>query len=325
METLELSRAELWFCAPDTPAIGEARVFELRIGNDVRRVRARTVLASRAPYLASQPIYELFVQEETEQGRSAILRRDTPSILSLKEQFDESIWRYQISKMLPGRTSRVWRPETDERFCVALHSTGAGDILGINEKGRLFETPFNWRENRFKKFVWWPQDKFEAHFAKLFEGNSLLRHAYDWHGWNREQRTAHLLWCKNGTWDELRSLAQCALIVNYPHNDDTATYEHWDLFDLGLLNAEPDLAANILGSWTDIFLRVFQPNCARKNAPSYETGQLNSLWDSMPKLPQFQPSAHQKLEAHLLLRDWLRANAPDDEERLMGLFPPLSA
>jgi len=325
METLELSRAELWFCAPDTPAVGEARVFELKTGKGVRPVWMREVRSVLPPLQNGRVAYELFTQEETRRGLSCVLWREGTQFSIEAEREDEVMWRRNIGKRLAGRTSRIWRPKNDDRFAVALFETGQAVVLGCTESRTHFSsTGFHWsQETSFDNFFWWPNDEFDSYFARQFtDEKSPLRLAYDWHGLSHDERTAHALRCKVGTWEEMRALAESVLVLTHREVEDFDwDYEYWnplfpDRFD-------PD--SDILSPWSDVLGRVFLPSCLREDAPLHEPSHLGGLSQLYPTRPRSQPSAHEKLEAFLQLRDWLRQHAPDDEERLMGLFPPLSA
>jgi len=325
METLELSRAELWFCAPDTAAIGEARLFELKSGSSPLRVWIRLAPSKLRRAQDGKRGHELFFQRESRSGLTAVLRRDDTLFWSEEKREDEAVWESYLGNMIVGHTSRVWLPEGADRFGVALFPTKEGAVFKPNEElTQRSGVSFQWEaEVSFEQFAWWPQRELNAFCSTQFKDvNSPLRRAHEWQGLNEEERTAHVFRCENGTWDELRSLGQSVLNLNYLRGDE-AHYvrDVWDMFD-----SEPyEYDSDVLELWVKMFAQVFRPFSLYNTPLEFETAHLNTCWESFPERPQVEPSAHEKLEAYLRLRDWLRANAPEEEERLMGLFPPLSA
>jgi len=325
METLELSRAELWFCAPDTPAIGEARLFEWEIGGKTRRVWARLVPSKLPPADSEHIGYELFLQEETRVGVGAILKCVDALFFSDEERSNEMVWQNNIMGMLRNQVSRIWRPRNDDRFVVWIHNNGTGTVSRSYSNPFYADSgPFVWGIGySYEEFVCWSQGELETLLSFLFEDyNSTFRHIYEWCGWSKDERTAYVKRCENGTWDELCFLARSLLILNYNSEEDAKREDlQWPIFyHLG----HSELQHDVLGPWSRAFKSVFRPSQVHEDAPYHELGFLHAQ-RLLPRHPNIQPSAHERLEAFLQLRDWLRANAPEEEARLMGLFPPLSA
>jgi len=325
METLELSRAELWFCAPDTPAIGEARVFELQLASETLRTFARLVPSRLAPIQGERKAYELFLQRESGRGLTAVLKRDGTLYGTDEERADQASWGRHVNNSVLGGTSRIWQLENDTCFAITLGSAKRGEVWrhedSSSQRSRL---PFQWDARvSVNDFDFWPQSDLNAFCVSQFADNaSQLRRACDWQDFNMEERTAHVAHCENSTWEQLISLAQAVLTSNGCGDTERDWgFAQWYL----LLGYDRDFHDDVLHSWHQTLANVFRPFYLRKDIASFEKEHLKHLWSLLPRHFDIYPSAHEKLEAFLLLRDWLRANAPDDEERLMGLFPPLSA
>ncbi len=316
-QTLELSRAELWFCAFGTPAKGQSRQITLRTGNGERHIRVRLVPSILPPIQNDKRAFELFLQEETERT-SEVLRRDGTLYWSDEERANDDVWKRNIAKTLVGRTSRVYLPPNRSFFCITLHNTGEGAIVGRTEDAlHLDSTPFVWGSGTvFEQFAFWPQTEFKSYFDEQFHDvSSSLRRAYEWHGWNEDERTSHVLRCEQGSWDELRALAECVLVLTFEDEDDFWDDSGWDV----LSQSHQFLPhGNLLGAWSQVFRRVFRPFATSENALPFERSHFHNLEAGfLPLALQCEPSAHEKLEAHLRLREWVMEHAPDEAERLL--------
>ena len=325
MATMKLGRAELWFCAPGTPATGEARLFDLRTGKGTRRVWVRLVPSFLAPLKDGRQVFELFSQEELPLGLGAVLRRDDALYWRDEKTADEAAWWRQIGNVIVGRTTRVWQPEGDDRFGVALSETGEGSVFERTEgSSQRSGTSFRWHDQMSpEEFHCWPQRKFDSLLTAQFNNeNSPLHRVYKWCGWNEDERTEHATRCENGTWDELCSLAQAVLILRFRQKAvRKRNNSHWDVF-----NPDPsDPDAGIFLLWKKLLFAVFRPFWFGINTPHYVSSHLNHLRFSLPQRVLKIPSAHEKLEAFLHLRDWAQQHVPDQAEYLLSLVQGPSA
>lgn len=325
MPMMTLSPAELWFCAPDVPAQDEALVCELK--GKKRTILMRAV-RSRLPSLQEgRWAYELFVRRTDRRGPSAVLRREGTLYWSDDQDADEMHWRLASGEKSVGRTERVWRPTSDDRFVVSLRHTGEGTVLEACQDHFHFATvQFNWgQEVSSSEFDWWLQSEFEAFCAQQFElEDSPLRRAYEWHGWSEEERTAFVTRCQWGTWAEMKSLAECVLQLSFQPQQDEPFWgvDVWDVLDED--NNDPfrfHLPSDGEEQWAQTLRRVFRPCILRHDVPRYERDHLNQLFlEIHPHHLRVEPSAHEKLEAMLRLREWAQRHAPDEAAQLLD-FP----
>ncbi len=325
---MELSRAELWFCAPNTPAIGEAQLRTLHTGRTARRVWVRLVPSRLAPLQAGQKASELFLKEETEHAKSGVLRRDGTLFWSDAQRDDDKNWRKKIGKMLSSRTSRVWQSSRDHHFGVVIYNSGEGEIYKAQEWANHFDSvEFWWGEScSNEQFARWPQAEFDSHFERQFaDFGSPLRRAYEWQNLSETERTERVTHCEWGSWDEMKSLAQCVLVLAYSpdfnDNDPFGNCGAWDVLDE---DSDPfSELPPVLEEWAKLFRRVFQPRILSDDAASYQRQHFNRMWSELYACHlESEPTAHQKMEAMLPLRDWLAEHAPDDAARLFDFSRP---
>lgn len=325
MATMKLGRAELWFCAADTPAVDEAHTWQLK--EDAGTILVRVAPSRLPPLQDGRLAYEVFVQHTNGRGQSAVLRREGTLYWNDDERADEMQWRLAIGGKYLGRTTRVWLPERVGCFGVSLKNTGESAIVDAGEGGVHYGgTQFFWGEGvSSDHFNWWPQDEFDRHFLQQFEDeDSPFRRAYEWHGWSENERTVHVLGCENGTWAEMKSLAECVLVLSFePEGEEP----FWDVDVWDVLEEENNdpfrFHKEFQGEqeWAQTLRRVFLPRILRDDAPLYERNHLQTLFLRVyPQHLRSQPTAHEKAEAFLQLRDWAQRNVPDDAARLLALL-----
>lgn len=320
METLELSRAELWFCAPDVPAVGEAVPFHLAMAQGERHLWVRVVPSVLKSVHENTPAWQLFWQEEDARGKSAVLS-DGTFYNSQELHPDNENWRRRLGRMIADRTCRVWRPEEDERFAVTFYNYGEAGIQSLPSTGNRFVTTgFIWQEEANADFAWWPQAEFDGYFARQFaDPNSSLRCAYEWNVSSDDERTARVMRCEGGSWQEMKSLAECVLTLTPAPEDEDDPFSGFAVWDMLDEDGDPFYSgSHQLTQWSKLFQRVFRPLILRADVTAYEHDHASGLYHELhPLFPHSEPSAHEKLEAHLRLREWVMEHVPDEAERLL--------
>ena len=322
--TLELSRAELWFCAPDVPACSEARLFDVATNGQTWRVRARVVPSVARSAHDGWTLCNLFVQEENEDGLGAVLRHQQMLCWRDGQSPEQKRWLSLIRETLENKGWRDWQPPNEQRYVISLSIMGRGAIYRAKEPdGYQSGVGFHWNiledggaPARLS------QSEFDNYCLCQFENeNSPLRLAYQWFSWDELERTTHVLRGTEDTLAELFFLARCVLVLTFDTIDEgyPLLKSVWDVLEGNFYPFQ--VHSDILNRWSQTLRRVFDLPVLREDVPHYERQHFYKLEHELyPKFLMSQPSAHEKLEAMLQLRDWVQTHAPDEAAQLLN-FP----
>jgi len=135
---------------------------------------------------------------------------------------------------------------------------------------------------------------------------------------NDEERRLFGVQWKRGSWDEVRTVARWALQIEHP-GDELPFIWTQAVHDPFLEHYEDTRLSHL---WGRLSMRnVWVLNLAR--SPGYFAPRPFSFRQGSPCFPHFHieveaPSEHERLEARLELRAWLRQNAPDLLEEWSG-------
>jgi len=215
--------------------------------------------------------------------RRALTLRNWGRVISLADA-DGKLWRVAWRK----RRSFLLRPDTREAV--------------------TFSSNDDWMRGA------WIKDG--AHFAARLKREwknpaSDVSTARDYLSATDEERRVFGIEWKRGSWEELRRVARWALLIDHPGDERQLIWTR---------NAQPLYQVHHEDSrlsrlWQLLSTRnVSALNLAR--APSYFAPRPFSFHEGSPCIPFFRievspPSEHERLEARLELRAWLRQNAPD--------------
>lgn len=321
MQTLELGPAELWICAPDVPAVGEAILVERMYDNEMKRfwVRAAPAFLGKKKDIFA---YNFFYQEESERGLSAVMEGQSYLYLTGDQSEDEQRWLKYINWEYGWGLWRACLPATDPLLHVKMGTTsGVVFLRDCFAKGP--GSIFRFDSGRdYTQFSWWPQRDLEALLAAHFEDeNSQLRRAYAWQKRSEQQRTDHVFRCENGNARELLTLIRCVA--------SNIRFERAEVFycaNTKILHGHSFDPADrtALDVWMEKIVEVMRPAYLRADFLDFEETHLEEVWESIFDYPLgAEPTplnAHEQLETYLHLRDWALEYAPSQAQHLLELL-----
>ena len=182
------------------------------------------------------------------------------------------------------------------QLCLTVGDRAAWQISEQHERYD-FETPFDVQTQPSADFFAWLREQWH-------DEKSSVRRAWNWNGQSPSQREQYLetLFPR---WQKLRQLMRWVACV-----EAVPLGQKWTLQHTPLRNRSLAIAPQ-LWVWRDLLALHFLPlNPDSANFPHYINEALRRACDPVT-IVVGETSAHEKLEARFLLRDWLRLNAPD--------------
>ncbi len=246
-------------------------------------------------------VFDNYSEELTETARAG----DFGHLKFLLERgLTERQWGRAISLPDPNDPTRFWRVLWRERKSFLMRP----DTL----EAVMFEAQCDWMRGA------WIREG--AHFARLLgrEWRNLNSEAAAVRQFlmsNSEGRRLFGVEWRRGNYTELRAVARAALQIEHPGDDRQLGFIQslqgrlWAVFPEELENGR------LPRVWDRAFERnhpVFSgPFAQRRWAPRPFAFHYSSWQSADIRIEVDPPSEHERLEAHLFLREWLREHAPD--------------
>ena len=222
----------------------------------------------------------------------------------LERALIERQWGRAISLLDPSDDTRFWRVLWRERKAFLMRSD--------TREAVAFEARTDWMRGA------WIREG--AHFARLLgrewrnpDLEVAAARAYLM-GDDEARRLFGVEW-KRGNYENLRAVARAALQIEHPGDDRELGFIQSLQGRLWTIFPEELESGRLPRVWYEAFERnlpVFSGHFAeRRWAPRPFAFQHCSRQSPDIRIGIDPPSEHERLEAHLFLRDWLREHAPD--------------
>jgi len=217
---------------------------------------------------------------------------------SLHRALNARSWGRVIS--LPDADGKLWRVAWRERRSFLLRPD--------TREAVTFSSKDDWMRGA------WIKDG--AHFAARLKREwknpaSDVSIARDYLSANAEERRVFGIEWKRGSWEELRRVARWALLIEHPGDEWTRPFLR-STNSFSLNNPADERVGRV---WCRLFERnvnYLDPAKPRRHFAQHPF----AFAEALPCLTSLRveaeaPSEHERLEARLELRAWLRQNAPD--------------
>ena len=323
MRTLELGPADLWICAPDVAAVGEAMAVERRDHGEMRRFWVRPVPACGGER-NGRVAHNFFFQEESARGLSAVMVGQRYLTTSGDEAYNETHWLRYINWQHGWGLARACLPGIDPFVSVRMEpSSGAVFARDHFTSGPGVSFSLDTKRD-YNDFPWWPQSELEARVSAEFEDeNSQLRRAYEWRRRDEKERTDYAFRCENGSARELLYLIRCLVFNDRSQGEPIFYRDVTDTLMGRRFDAEHPTA---LEEWMEKIVEVMRPAFLRAGQLDVEKRHLEKIWKARVGWPRYQYptdesvplSAHERLETQLYLRDWALKHAPAQAQHFDG-------